>query len=135
MKVTNDEFDHSARGNTEKHQFVWSNNTQNLASTQKLDDEKVKANLFRLGVAKDVSSEMFKQESMAGGQQTNRQSKTSNQGGAFGNEKFQGGDVIMKNDDPISIESKPVSKKQGQIFVKSITSAKGSVTLFDKQQH
>ena len=103
-----------------------------MASTQKLDDEKVKANLFRLGVAKDVSSEMFKQESMAGGQQTNRQSKTSNHGGTFSNEKFQG---EMKNDEPISIESKAVSKKQGQIFVKSITSAKGSVTLFDKQQH
>lgn len=53
---------------------------------------------------------MFKQESLAGGQQTNRQSKTSNHAGTLSNEKFQG---EMKSDEPISIESKAASKKQG----------------------
>ena len=132
LKVTNDEVDHSAHDHNE-NPLVWktSNKTQNIASCQKLGDEKVKANLFRLGVAKDVSSEMFKQDSNAG-QQTNRQSKNSNTGGAFfGNRDFQG---KIEVEDSQSLEAKTIAKQQGQIFVKSITSAKGSVTLFDKQQ-
>ena len=79
---------------------------------------------------------MFKQDSTAG-QPTH---SNSNAGAQFYSNKdgFQykiGDSIDSQSNENIKNEKQAVvvNQQQGQIFVKSITSAKGSVTIFDKQ--
>ena len=89
------------------------NNNNVISNPALAQDVNVKANLFGLGGQKDVSSDVIAGESI-GVSQHNKEKQ-----------------VTITNQEKIFL---PESKKHsGQIFIKSITSAQGSVTIFNEK--